>query len=48
MSVRMDEADRRDPGFIQAFAPVGFALAFVLCCFALPVVAVLALLRLSG
>ena len=47
MPVRMDD-HQRSPGFLQTFAPVGFAMGFVLCCFALPVFGALALLWLLG
>jgi hypothetical protein len=44
MAVRVNEDDKGGPGFLHAFAPVGFALGFVLFCFMLPVVVVLVFL----
>jgi hypothetical protein len=46
MQVRVNDDGNRGPGFLQASAPVGFVLGFVLFCFTLPVVGVLVVLRL--
>jgi hypothetical protein len=39
----VDEDDTRGPGFLHAFAPVGFAFGFMLFCFT-PLLFVLAVL----